>query len=248
MTIIPIEDQKYADSVIEKYPFIIDSGEISDKEYSLQCSYEGEIRMGPPYYFVEVLRNGNKIWSGRTYSGEIFNKNIISAKRQKLILVKWYSLDPNDEAVVEIDLETGTEKVLTEQARYHYAGHFDSFDGIFYAATGKDLICENFETQEKFFLNETLNKSIDNIISWGISPVRNTIIVVTRDETHNVILFNLKNKLIVSTTTMENNLSSDGRIHCFLDKENEKIIFEFNDYEKSDQGSKSFQYYKSLVF
>lgn len=232
MTIIPIEDQLYADSVIEKYPFIIDSGKISDKEYSLQCSYEGEIRMGPPYYSVEALRNGNKIWNGRTYGGEIFNKNIISAKHRKLILVKWYSLDPNNEAVVEINLETGREKVLTDEARYHYAGHFDSFDGIFYAATGKDLICENFETKEKFFLNETLNRSIDNIISWGISPVRNTIVVVTGDETHNVILFNLKNKLIVSTATIENNLSSDGRINCFLDKENEKIIFEFHDAKR----------------
>lgn len=114
--------------------------------------------------------------------------------------------------------------------------------------TGKDLICENFETKEKFFLNETLNRSIDNIISWGISPVRNTIVVVTGDETHNVILFNLKNKLIVSTATIENNLSSDGRINCFLDKENEKIIFEFHDYEKTEEGNKSIQYYKSLTF
>ncbi|WP_294283128.1 hypothetical protein [uncultured Chryseobacterium sp.] len=247
MTIIPIEDQKYADSVIEKYPFII-SDKISDKEYSLQCSYEGEIRMGPPYYSVEALRNGNKIWNSRTYGGELFNKNIISAKHHKLILVKWYSLDPNNEVVVKVDLETGKEKILTGEARYHYAGHFDSFDGIFYAMTGKDLICENFETQEKFFLNETLNKSIDNIISWGISPVRNTIIVVTSDETQNVILFNLKNKLIVSTATMENNLSPNGSINCFLDKENEKIIFEFNDYEKTDQGNISIQYYKSLIF
>ncbi len=248
MTIIPIEDPKYANSVIEKYPFIIDSGEISDKEYGIQCSYEGEIRMGPPYYFVEVLRNGNKIWSGRTYGGEIFNKNIISAKYHKLILVKWYSLDPNNEVVVEIDLATGIEKVLTKEARYHYAGHFDSFDGIFYAATGKDLICENFETKEKFFLNKTLNKSIDNVISWGLSPIRNTIIVVTGDETHNVILFNLKNKLIVSTATMEHNLSSDGRINCFLDKENEKVVFKLSDYEKQEEGNRSVECYKSLSF
>ncbi len=248
MKIIPIEDQKYAESIIEKYPFIIDRGEISDREYSLQCSYEGEIRMGPPYYFVEVLRNGNKIWNGRTYGGEIFNKNIISAKYHKLILVKWYSLDPNNEVVVEVDLETGKEKILTDDARYHYAGHFDSFDGIFYAATDKDLICENFETKEKFLLNETLNRSLDNIISWGISPVRNTIIVVTGDKTHNVILFNLKNKLIVNMATMENNLSHDGRISCFLDKENERIIFEFNDYEKTEEGNKTIQYYKSLTF
>ncbi|WP_294323982.1 hypothetical protein [uncultured Chryseobacterium sp.] len=72
--------------------------------------------------------------------------------------------------------------------------------------------------------------------------------MVTGDETHNVILFNLKNKLIVSTATMEYNLSSDGRINCFLDKENEKIVFKLSDYEKQEEGNRSVECYKSLSF
>lgn len=233
MTIRPIDDQEYITSILKKYPFTIADSKIEDGRYSIDCDYLGEIRFGPPYFSVSVFNGTKKIWESSTYGGELFCNNIISARCNKLVLVKWFSSsDPDKQVVTEIDLKTGKEKYLTEEGRYTYAGHFDSFDGIFYSKSGvNDTICLDRETQETFLLNETLGKDIDNVFSWGLSPVENTIIVISNSEKENVILYDLKYKKILEAISMPYKLSENGDARCFLDKEKRSVLIELSDYD-----------------
>lgn len=226
------ENKDYINSILSHYPFFLDDN-IKDDDVSIRCNYAGEIRMGPPYYEVEVFNNGQNIFKGSIYGGEIFCENILSKKHNRLILVKWFSaIDPFEQVVVSIDLTSGKEDFLTTKGRYFTAGHFDSFDGIFYSKSGsKDTHCENFETNEKFLLNETLEKDIKDVFSWGLSPVKDTIIVITTDKKENVILYNLKNKKIEKACTINFELSENGKIRCFLDKKNGQVLLEFSDYD-----------------
>jgi hypothetical protein len=252
MTAKPIEDQQYTDSVLEKYPFTIEHGKIEDGRYSVKCGYLGEVRFGPPYFAVNVFKDNEKIWGDSTYGGELFCENIISEKYNKLILVKWFSLsDPNDQIVTEIDLETAKEKQITEKGRYFYAGHFNSFDGIFYHKRGvQDTICIDFESQETFLLQETLKHDIEHVLSWGLSPIENTIIVISNTKKENIILYDLKNKKILKRITVHYKLSENGKIRCYLDKKNESVLIQFSDYDVLVDGkiSNERKEYKLLEF
>ena len=96
--------------------------------------YAGEIRFGPAYCTVKVASKGYEIWNGKDskYGEESFIYNNLSEKYNRLILIKWYSQDPHEQQIVSVDLTTGIETPLVEHQRYYYAGHFQTFDGIFY--------------------------------------------------------------------------------------------------------------------
>lgn len=232
MNIRIAEDKEYINSILNLYPFFLND-HVKDGNILLKCTYAGEIRMGPPYYQVEVFNSGQQIFRDAIYGGEIFCENILSEKHNRLILVKWFSQkDPYDQVVVSINLSDGKEVFLTDKYRYFTAGHFDSFDGFFCSKFGiKDIFCENFETREKFMLTETLNKHIKAFHSWGLSPIKNTITVLTKEKKDNVIIYNLKDKKIENACTMHFDLSENGSIRCFLDKKNETVLFEFDDYD-----------------
>jgi len=227
-----IENKEYIRSILNLYPFYLDSN-IKDGNICVQSNYAGEVRMGPPFYQVTVLNNQTEIFKDAIYGGEIFCHNILSEKHNRLILVKWFSeVNPYEQVIVSIDLISGKEVFLTGKDRYFNAGHFDSFDGIFYSKSGiTDTFCKNLETHETFMLEETLNKHINHFFSWGLSPLKDTIIVVTKEKKNNLIIYNLKNKKIESACTMDFDLSENGKISCFLDKENNAVLIEFSDYD-----------------
>ncbi|MCJ8153953.1 hypothetical protein MKJ01_09310 [Chryseobacterium sp. SSA4.19] len=231
MNIKVIEDREYIRSILNLYPFYLDSN-IKDGCISVQSAYAGEVRMGPPFYLVAVLNNQKEIFKDAIYGGEIFCHNILSKKYNRLILVKWFSeVNPYEQVISSIDLISGKEFFLTGKDRYFNAGHFDSFDGIFYSKPGTtDTFCKNLETNETFMLEETLNKDINHFFSWGLSPLKDTITVITKEKKNNVIIYNLKNKKIESACTMDFDISENGKISCFLDKENDMVLIELSDY------------------
>lgn len=227
-----IENKEYISSILNLYPFYLNSN-IKDGNVCIQSTYAGEIRMGPPFYQIAVLNNRKEIFRDAIYGGEIFCHNILSKKYNRLILVKWFSeVDPYEQVIASIDLISGKEVFLTGKDRYFNAGHFDSFDGIFYSKPGiTDTFCKNLETHETFMLEETLKKQINHFFSWGLSPLKDTITVVTKEKENNLITYNLKNKKIESACTMDFDFSENGRISCFLDKENDAVLIEFSDYD-----------------
>ena len=231
-------NSEYIESIKEKYPFSLHGEKIQDGDFIVKSSYAGEIRMGPPYFYVKVEKNNSVIWkSDSIHGGELFFKNILSERFKKLILVKWFStMDPSQQTIVMIDLENGIEKEIVERQRYYWAGHFHSFDGIFYSDSNKDDIrCRDLENNSDFLLFERIKEKISNPISWSISDIDNTIIVFTNDTYDNVFLFDIRKKEIIDSLKMPMELSQNGKIYSFLDKDNGKLLIELKDYDLTSE-------------
>jgi len=230
-------DKEYIDNLKRNYPFSFDSGNIQEGIFEVKSKYAGEIRFGPPYFNISVLSRENEIWTGRNsvYGGELFFHNILSERYKKLVLVKWLSKrDPNDQTIVLIDLENGRETEIFERQRYWWAGHFHSFDGIYYKKNNiKDILCRDFESRTDFLLFERINEKISNPINWSISSIENTIIVFSKAIKDNVILYNIRKKEVLETLTMPFELSNNGRIYTYLDKNSKRLLIQLNDYDLS---------------
>lgn len=252
MVIIDTDNNEYIKLILEKYPFELGSGKISDGRFELKCDYAGEIRFGPPYYKVNIFENEIKIWENYIYGGELFCQDILSAKFNKLILVKWHSLSPNDETIVEIDLISKKEKEITKKSRYHFAGHFNSFDGIFYSEFGiNNIICKDLVTDESFLINELITKYINNVINWGISSIDNTILVLSQNlNKFTITVFNVKLKRIEDEGQFEFNVSDNVSFNFFLDKDNKKSLLEISDYDLLEDRTiiNDRKYYKLIKF
>jgi hypothetical protein len=240
MQLQQLTDIAYFKSVKEHYPFDLADFIFEEEQYVIKVFCVGEIRFGPSYYSVQVNDYfDNVIWKGNgIYGGELFNRNIYSQPYDKLILVKWNSItDPGKQQVVEIDLMKGIERVITEENRYYLAGHFYSFDGVFYSSLAdKDLICRNFETQTTFLLFETIQKIIPNAISWSISPVTNCIIVVTTDENANLYLFDIIHLKIVESNFLGIVISNKNELDLFLDKKRMALLIHYQYYSDTTNG------------
>lgn len=142
---IDFTDIGYIDKVKSYYPFSLENMTSMVESISIEVIYAGEIRFGPPYFRIKAIGKDQELWNGKDaiYGGELFNKNILGELHNKLVLVKWTSSHPNDQIVVAIDLLTGKETELTQKKRYFYAGHFYSFNGIFYSMGGREVFCKN---------------------------------------------------------------------------------------------------------
>lgn len=226
MTITPITNPEYTRRIVAQYPYDLADEQITDGPYTVKGGSMGEIRFGPPYIGVDVYKNGAQIWESHTYGGELFCHNILSAPHHKLILVKWFSYkDPDQQAVVEVDLLTGKERELTPRKRYFYAGHFYSCNMIFYSQTGADVICKDLDTGQTFDLLQELGLDIQNVRSWGLSPIPNTILVLSAKG--NLYLYDIKHKRVLEKTTFDITPFKDCTTHFFLDKQGGKTLLRF---------------------
>ncbi len=226
MTITPINNPEYTSRIVAQYPYDLANEQITDGPYTVKGNYIGEIRFGPAYISAVVYQNDTKIWDSNTYGGELFCHNILSAPHHKLILVKWFSFrDPNQQVVVEVDLLTKKERELTPRARYFYAGHMYSCNMIFYSETAKDIICKDLDTGQTFNLTQQLALDIQNVRSWGLSPVPNTILVLSPKG--NLYLYDIKHKRIVESTTFDITPFNNCTTHFFLDKQGGKTLVRF---------------------
>lgn len=228
MTITPITRPEYTRRIVAQYPFDLADGAITDGPYTVKGSYIGEIPFGPPYIGAAVYKGDTKIWDNATYGGELFCHNILSAAHHKLILVKWFShKDPNQQAVVEVDLLTRKERELTPRARYFYAGHMYSCNMVFYSETGGNIICKDLDAGQTFNLMEELGLDIQNVRDWGLSPIQNTILVLAAKG--NLYLYDIKYKRIVESTTFDITPFKDCTVGFFLDREGGKTLLRFRE-------------------
>jgi hypothetical protein len=205
--------------------------------YEVQTSRAGEIRFGPEYKFIKVYSKGVEIWDGgqNIYGEESFQHNVLGEAYDKLILIKWFSeSNPYEQAVVEINLATGKETKLDINQRYWEAGHFNSFDGMFYKKSDiKDYLCKDFAAKSDFLLYERINEKIKNAFSWTVTSIKDCILVYSRQTTDNVLLFNIRKKEIIDFHTIDFEVSERGtlNISSHLDKRNSELTIRYHDHE-----------------
>ena len=131
----------------------------------------------------------------------LFRSDFVSDESDLMILTRVNSTEsPNHMQIILVDLKTGKEKVLTEEGNYHLAGHFLSFNCIYYSDS-KGTHCMDCNNNSLFMLNDVLNTRFTEIQTWGICPVKDCMIVITREQEQNVCLFNLIQEQIVDSAT-----------------------------------------------
>lgn len=205
--------------------------------YEVQTARAGEIRYGPEYKFIKVYSKGVEIWDGgkNIYGAESFQHNVLGEAYDKLILIKWFSVsNPYEQAVVEINLATGKETKLDMNQRFWEAGHFNSFDGMFYRKSDiKDYLCKDFEAKSDFLLFERISEKIKNTFSWTVTSVKDCILVFTRQTTDNIFLFNIRKKEIVDFQTIDFEASERSivSISAYLDKKDSELTIRCHDHE-----------------
>ena len=150
--------------------------------------------------------------------------------------------------VVEVDLATGRERTLVEHQRYWEAGHFNSFDAIFYRKSEiKDYLCKDLEAKTDFLLYERIKEKIKAAFQWGVTSITNTIIVFTREDKNNVVLYNIRKKEVVDYNTIDFHPSERGSLRSYLDKSTGQLIVHCSDFNL-DSGNRiinsTCKYYK----
>lgn len=174
-------------------------------KYDVDILYHSSMFYAPEFYKVSVSnKTGGQIWSGgeTMFLDSLFRSDFVSDDYDRMILTRVNSTEsPNHMQIIMIDLKTGKEHVLTEEGHFFHAGHFISFDGIYYANNG--VHCINYVNNSKFLLHGILNKHFKNITTWGACAVKDCIVVITGDMKNNVYLFDLIKQVVKDSTTLQ---------------------------------------------
>lgn len=173
-------------------------------KYDVDILYHSSMFYAPEFYKVSVSNKaGEQIWSGGEimFLDSLFRTDFVSDEYDRMILTRVNSTEsPNHMQVIIVDLKTGKEEVLTEEGHYFQAGHFMSFDCIYYANSG--VHCIDYANNNKFLLHDILNKHFDTVIKWGACAVKDCILVITGEEKNNIYLFNLIKQEVKDRTTL----------------------------------------------
>lgn len=176
------------------------------EKYVVEIVYHSSMFYAPDFYKVSVCKlSGEQVWNGgdTMFLDSLFRTDFVSDKYDRMILTRVNSTESsNHMQVIIIDLKTGREEVLTEEGHYHIAGHFMSFDGIYYGISN-DLKCIDMEMGKEFLLFETLARSFSDIKSWGACPIDNCILVITNAKENNVALFDLRKEEVKAQVTLQ---------------------------------------------
>lgn len=175
------------------------------EKYVVEIVYHSSMFYTPDFYCVSVKdKLGNEIWNGGKayFLDSLFQTDFVSDEFNRMLLTRVNSTEsPNHMQIVLIDLKTGKEVVLTDEGGYNYAGHFISFDGIYYADKN-GVHCIDYGNNTQYILHDVLSKSFTKIITWGSCAIKDCILVITGEEENNVCLFNLHQQEIVDSITL----------------------------------------------
>lgn len=144
------------------------------------------------YHVVAKNKAGETIWSGgeSLFVDNLFSQEFISDAFDKMILQRIEDTSlPDSGQIILVDLKDGTERELGPKGAYGHSGHFQSFNGVFYATEGVTR-CINFETGKTYELNTILQKQLGPRWTWWPCPVSNCI-VVRKDDEKKLALFDL---------------------------------------------------------
>ena len=177
----------------------------TSEKYVVEMVYHSSMFYAPDFYSISVKdKLGNEIWNGGKayFLDSLFQTDFVSDEFNRMILTLVNSTESSDHMqIVLIDLKTGKEEVLTDEGCYNSAGHFISFDGIYYADKN-GVHCIDYGNNKQYLLHDVLSKSFTKIITWGSCAIKDCILVITGEEENNVCLFNLHQQELIDSTTL----------------------------------------------
>ena len=178
-------------------------------KYDVTVEYSTSNFYAPDFYYVSVKdKIGKPIWSGgqSVFLDSLFAAHFISDHYDKMILNRVNDTsNSNSQQMILVDLKTGMETVLSEEGFFGSFGHFGSLDAIFFHADGAGIKCVDFENGMEIRLDVMLAKHISSIKNWGLSPIPHCILIYTEATENNLLLFNIRNEIIVDQCTFIHN-------------------------------------------
>jgi hypothetical protein len=115
--------------------------------------------------------------------------------------------------VILVDLSAGKEEVITTEGYHPLAGHFISFDAIYYW-DDEDIRCLDLETGSEFLLLDLLRKHISGFTYWGVSPVEGCITVCT--DTYSLMVFDVRRRVILHQASLPVKELDVKGVHFYL--------------------------------
>ena len=165
------------------------------EKYKVECAWSTSNFHGPDFFCVLVTDlNGKFIWDGRAdvFMDSVFSSDFISDRFDKMILTRVNDTgNSNSTQVILVDLKNGSAQALSEEGFCAAAGHFISFDAVFWSEK-EDVHCFDFENKKDFLLFEILKKQFTDIKTWAPSPVADCILIVTAEAENNLVLFDVR--------------------------------------------------------
>ncbi len=175
------------------------------KKYVAEVVYHSSMFYAPDFYKVTVKHiGGKKLWSGgdAVFLDTLFLTDFISDEYERMILTRVNSTKSSSHLqIILIDLKTGKEELLTPEGAFYSAGHFISFDGVYYSDS-KAVHCIDYSNNRSFVLTEVLKKHFQDIKTWGTCPANNCILVISKDRENNVALFDLRKEEVIEQATL----------------------------------------------
>lgn len=175
------------------------------EKYVVEIVYHSSMFYAPDFYSVRVKDiSGKEIWNGGEsyFLDTLFRSDFVSDEFDRMVLTRVNSTASSKQMqIVMIDLKSGKEEVLTEEGFYSGAGHFISFDCVYYI-DAKGVHCIDYGTNSRFLLHDVLEKYFTQVITWGACIVRECMLVVDSGEENNVCLFNLRKQQVIDSASI----------------------------------------------
>lgn len=204
------------------------------KKYVVEIVYHSSMFYAPDFFKVTVkASNGKHIWSGgdSMFLDTLFLTDFISDDYDRMILTRVNSTESSGHMdIILIDLKNGEEDILTEEGAYSAAGHFVSFDCIYYA-DHNGVHCIDCDTKNSFMLHDILLQHFKEIKTWGACAVKDCILVIAGNEENNVCIFNLMERRVIDSATLfwGHSTSVTLSIGCVNDNETSIVSVSYAD-------------------
>ncbi len=208
------------------------------EKYVVEIVYHSSMFYAPDFYKVSVKRkSGEQVWSGgdAIFLVSLFRSDFLSDAYDLMVLIRVNSTEnPDQMQIVLVDLKTGQEEALTHEGNYSLAGHFISFNAIYYADS-KGIHCNDYDNKNQFMLHDVLNRHFSDIQTWGTCAIKDCILVINREQEQNVCLFNLVRQQIEDRTTLhwDNADSVHVAIGCVVQPSNSIVSVSYSDRQAS---------------
>lgn len=179
---------------------------LSTEKYDVTLEYASSNFYAPSFYYVTVKdKEGKIVWNGgkSVFLEYLFSCQFISDRYDKMILNRVNDTsNSKSQQMIWVDLPSGTETELTGEGFYGSFGHFENFDAVFFNEVGNRITCLDFERNVKFDFSHLLETHFPGYTTWGLSPIRHAVMVLTPTKENNLVLFDLYKEEVIDQCTL----------------------------------------------
>lgn len=252
MIIQPLQDYKGAERFLKiskndtHYRYV-------GRKYDVDMLYHSSNFYSPDFFNITVTdKSGNQVWDGNHFliHGDFFSLPFLSETYDAMVLpVVHDTSDSHSMQVMHVDLKTGNCKPVTDKGFYPFCGHFLSFNGIFWGEKS-GIRCVDFDRNKAFYLSEVLSTNASDMLTWSPCMVRNSVIVVTKESAHNVLLVDMEKGVVNSAESIIFKPADKVAVTCQPFWNDNRVILTVNYLRRSSSGAFQLQgsdYYKVVL-